>query len=345
MNFGEILSKAWKTIWKHKILWLFGFLAGCGAASSGEGSGSGGTSAAQSNYQFGTGDVQSFLSPATERGLEDFVQFLADVPVWAWIAIGLFLFVLGVVLSILFMMVGTLGTTGVIKGASMADEVDPDAKPISFGDIFKGIKPHFWKVFLLNLGLRVAGMILALFIVVPIILLAVCTCFLGLFLLIPIGWFINLMINFTTIAILEEDLGIFEGIKRAWQVITRNIGNVIVMFLILGIGELLAGLVIGLPLLAVPIPILINLFVTGFRTITVGLIISGVLFLVFLPFAIFLKGVLRAYILTSWALTYRRLEAESALHPEVLSLEDDENEEDLTGEAEEVIDKDEEEAE
>jgi len=332
MDFGEILSKAWKTIWKHKILWLFGLLAGCGAASSGGGGGSGGTSAAQSNYQFGTGDVRSFLTPSAERGLADFVQFLADVPVWAWIAIGLFLFVLGVVLSVLFMMVGTLGTAGVIKGASMADEADPDAKPISFGEIFKGIKPHFWKVFLLNLGLRVAGLILAMFIAVPIILLAVCTCFLGLFLLIPVGWFINLMINFTTIAILEEELGIFEAIKRAWQVITRNLGNVIVMFLILGIGELLAGLVIGLPLIAVPMPILINLLVTGFRTVTVGLIISGVLFLVFLPFAILLGSVLRAYILSSWALTYRRLEAESTLHPEVLSPGDEENEEDLPDE-------------
>ena len=334
MDFGEILSKAWKTIWKHKILWLFGLLAGCGAASSGGGGGSGAPSAAQTNYQFGTGDVQSFLTPSAERGLADFFQFLADMPVWAWIAIGLFLFVLGVVLSVLFMMVGTLGTTGVIKGASMADEADPDAKPISFGDIFKGIKPHFWKVFLLNLGLRVGGMILAMFIVVPIILLAVCTCFLGLFLLIPIGWFINLMINFTTIAIMEEGLGIFPGIKKALQVITRSLGNVIVMFLILGIGELLAGLVIGLPLIAVPMPILINLLVTGFRTVTVGLIISGVLFLVFLPFAIFLSGVLRAYLLSSWTLTYRRLEGESALHPELLSPEEDESKEDLTSDDE-----------
>ncbi len=230
------------------------------------------------------------------------------------------------VLSILFLMVGTLGTTGVIKGTSIADEADPDAKPISFKDIFKAIKPHYWKVFLLNLGLRVAGMVLGLFIAVPIILLAVCTCFLGLFLLIPIGWFINLMVNFTTIAILEEGLGIFEGIKRAWQVIIRHLGNVIVMFLILGIGQMIASLVIGLPLIAVPIPILVNLLVTGFRTVTVGLIVSGILFLVFMPFAIFLGGVLKAYVLSSWALTYRRFAAESNLHPEVISQEVNEGE-------------------
>ena len=326
MDFGEILSKAWKTIWKHKILWLFGLLAGCGAASSGGGGGGGAPSAAQTNYQFGTGDVQSFLSPSVERGLEDFFQFLTDVPVWAWIAIGVFFLVLSLVLSILFLMVSTLGTTGVIKGAGMADKADPDAKPISFGEIFKAIKPYFWKVFLVNFGLRIAGMVLGLFIAVPIILLAVCTCFIGLFLLVPVGWFINLMVIFTTIAIIEEDMGIFEGIKRAWQVIIRQLGNVVVMFLILGIGQMIGSLIIGLPLIAIPIPLLINLLVTGFRTVTTGVIVSGILFLVFLPFAIFLGGVLRAYVLSSWTLTFRRLVAESNLQPEVISQEVDEGE-------------------
>jgi len=325
MDFGEILSKAWKTIWKHKILWVFGLLAGCGAASSrGGGGGGGGANAAQTNYQFSTGDFRSFLSPSAERGVEDFFQFLADIPVWVWIAIGLFLLVLGIVLSILFLMVGILGTTGVIKGAGMADETAPDAKPISFGEIFKAIKPYYWKVFLLNLGLRIAGFVLSLFVALPIILFAVCTCFIGLFLLIPVGWFINLMVNFTTIAIIEEEKGIFEGISRAWQVIIHHLGNVILMFLILGIGQLIASLVIGLPLIAVPIPLLINLFVTGFRTATVGLIVSIILFLAFLPLAIFLSSVLRAYVLTSWTLTYRRLIGESNLHPMVISVEDDE---------------------
>ncbi|MEA3327589.1 MAG: hypothetical protein U9R53_09855 [Chloroflexota bacterium] len=327
MDFGEILSKAWKTIWKHKILWVFGILAGCSAASSGGGVGSGGgTSAAPMNYQYGTGDIKSFLSPSAERGVEDFFQFLADIPVWVWIAIGLFLLVLGIVLSILFLMVGILGTTGVVKGTCMADGADPDAKPISFGDIFKAIKPYYWKVFLLNLGLRIAGFVLSLFVALPIVLFAVCTCFIGLFLLIPVGWFINLMVNFTTIAIIEEDKGIFEGISRAWQVIIRHLGNVLLMFLILGIGQLIASLVIGLPLIAVPIPILINLFVTGFRTVTVGLIVSSILFLAFLPLAILLGGVLRAYVLSSWTLTYRRLIAEGNLEPMVISTEDDEGE-------------------
>lgn len=309
MDIGKILSKAWKTIWKHKILWVFGILAGCGATSHG-GGGGGGSSAMTSNGQPGNWDGPPFMNPGTQRAFGDFFRSLSEIPPMVWVLIVLGLVFVGVVLSILFLMAGTLGTAGVIKGTGMSEERDADSKPISFGAVFKAVKPYYWKVFLLNLGLRILGFFVVIILGIPLILLTVCTCFLGLFLLIPIGWFINLMVNFTTIAIIEEDKSIFEGIERAWQVITKNIGNVFVMFLILGVGQLIAGLIIALPLVIVPTPFLINLFASGFRTVTVGLILSVILFLVFIPFVILLSGVLKAYVLTSWTLTYRDLTAE-----------------------------------
>lgn len=325
MDFSEILSKAWKTIWKHKILWLFGILAGCGAgnAGGGGGGGGGGTSAIQP-----MGNGQQFFGPSTQRAFEDFFNFLEAVPVWVWILIAIVFFVLMILLSVLFMLLGTLGTTGAIKGTILADEAEEDAKPLSFGEIFRGLKPHYWKVFLLNIGLRFAGFFIALFLIVPIILLAVCTCFLGLFLLIPIAWFVDLMVNFTTVAIIEEDQKLFPAIGRAWQVITRNLGNVLLMFLILGIGQLIAGLIIGLPLIVTPVPLLVNLLATGFRNFTTGLVLSWVLFLALIPLVIFLSGVLKAYVLSSWTLTYRRLIQQEALEPTVLSEESDESESD-----------------
>ena len=35
MEFGEILTKAWKIIWKFKILWVFGILSSCGHGGGG----------------------------------------------------------------------------------------------------------------------------------------------------------------------------------------------------------------------------------------------------------------------------------------------------------------------
>ena len=328
MDFGKILSKAWKTIWKHKILWLFGILAGCGAGNAGGGGGGGGGSASsvQQGTMPGMDNGFDFLAPSTQRAFEDFFDFLAAIPIWVWILVALFFVLLMIVMSVLFLMLGTLGTTGVIKGTILADEGEEEGKPLSFGEIFRGIKPYYWKVFLLNIGLRFAGFILVLFLILPIILLAVCTCFLGLFLLIPLAWFIDLMVNFTTIAIIEEDRDLFPAIGRAWKVIIQNLGNVLLMFLILGIGQLIAGLIIGLPLILAPLPFLINLLASGFRNVTAGLVISGVLFLALIPLVVFLTGVLKAYVLSSWTLAYRGLIQQKELEPTLLSDETDEGE-------------------
>jgi hypothetical protein len=328
MDFGEIFRKAWKIIWKHKILWLFGVLAGCGAANAGGGGGGGGggSSAMQEMGQSNNWEWNghSFLSPSTQRAFEDFFEFLAEIPVGVWVTIGLFvvfsLIFVGIILSLLSLFVGTLGTTGVIKGTSLGDQAEPDAKPLSFGRIFNGLKSSYWKVLLFTLGIRVVGFFVVLLLLLPIILLVTCTCGLGVFFLIPIGWLIKLLVEFTTIAIVDEGIGVFEGIERAWKVIFRNFGNVVLMWFILGIGQIIIGLIIGLPLIFGPIlPILITLFVTNGRIIGVGVLIAVILFLLFIPLLIFLGGVLRAYVLASWTLTYRRLTGESAQEPSVLN--------------------------
>ena len=41
-DFGDVLSRAWQIIWKHKVLWIFGILAGCSRGSSGFRGSSGG---------------------------------------------------------------------------------------------------------------------------------------------------------------------------------------------------------------------------------------------------------------------------------------------------------------
>lgn len=321
MNYGDILKKAWQIIWKNKILWLFGVLAGCTASGSGGGGGSGGSGSSNFTMQL---DSFEFLSPSTQQAVDGFYQFITSIPIWVWVVLVLGLIVIGFVLSVLFFLAGTLGQVGVITGTGMADEAEVDAAPLSLSAIFTGLKPHYWKVLLLQFGFRVAGFFLTLFLIVPIILLAICTCCFGLFFLIPIGWFIDILLNFTTIAIIEEGLGIFEAIGRAWRVVTRNLGRVLVMFLILGIGGLIIGLMISFPLLIIPVPLVANLVLSGARSITVGLIISLLLFLVFLPVLIFLGGVLRAYILSAWTLTFRRLRDREAFEPVVLNGETEE---------------------
>ena len=326
MEYGKVLSKAWKTIWKHKILWLFGVLAGFGAASGGGGSGRASSSISSSSGGSGFQNGPSFLGPQMQHNFQQFFRSLSDVRPGVWVLIGVGALIVIFVFSFLSLLVGTLGTTGVIKGAGMADRAGEDEKPISFGAIFKGIKPHYWKVVLLTFGVRVAGLIGGLILALPVVLFAVFTCFLGLLLLIPLGWFIQTMVKFSTIAIIEEDLGIFEAIGRAWDLMTQNLGQVAVMLLILGLGQFVIGLLIAVPIFASFLPVVINIISAGAGVIRTGLIASGVLFLIALPLTIFLNGVLRAYVLTAWTLTYRRLAEGSDLAPEVISLPEDEAE-------------------
>ena len=321
MNFGEILSKAWKVIWKHKILWLFGILAGCGAAGSGgsNGGGGGGGSSISSQLQSGNWDGFDSMMPSAHRGLNEFFRTLADIPTGVWVAIGIGIFLAMIVFSVLFLMLGTLGITGVVKGTSMADEAGEDEKPLSLKTIFTGLKASYWKVFLFNLGYQIAGFIVGLMLVLPIILLAVFTCGFGLLLLIPIGWFVSLMVTFTTIAMVEEELGVFKAISRAWQVLKKNIGNALLMFLILGVGQIIIGLLLALPIIMSFTPLVINGIATSFQTITTGLVITGIMLLIFIPLMVFLGGVLRAYVWGAWTLTYRRLVNGESAEPEVLS--------------------------
>ena len=327
MDFGEILSKAWKVIWKHKILWLFGVLAGCSITGGYHGSGGGGGSSAASSGgsgfvgpQNGYYNGPSIVAPSTQRAFEDFFRWVSDINAWVWVAIAVGVLVLVVLISIAAVLLGNLGLTGVIKGAGMADGAAEDEKPISFGAIFKAIKPYYWKVLLLTIGFNLAGLIVGVILAVPIVLFTVCTCFLGLFLLIPIGWFVNTLVYFSAIAIIEEDRKIFDAIGRGWELMIKNLGRVAVMFLILGILQIVFGLLIFVPMILIPIPLLVNLLVTGFAQVpTVGLVLSGILMLVIVPIMIFLGGVLRAFILTSWTLTYHHLAEASPLEPEVIS--------------------------
>ena len=116
MNIGEILSRAWKIVWKHKILWLFGILASCGQAS---GSSSGGSSGGGSG-----GSSQAIHLPTA---------WLADVGNMEWFVV-LLLVAAGIIfiifLVLLAMAFNTVGRVGVVRGVLQAEE---GKEKLSFG--------------------------------------------------------------------------------------------------------------------------------------------------------------------------------------------------------------------
>jgi hypothetical protein len=135
-------------------------------------------------------------------------------------------------------------------------------------------------------------------------------------LIIPVMWAVSVIVEQANIALVVENLGIIDAIKRGWQVVWSNIGNMIVMSLILILGvSIIGGAIIGLPLLAVAAPAVAGAVAGTTEALRNGLIVSGLLFIVYLPFLLVLSGILRAYTSSAWTLTYLRLTHKPSLQP------------------------------
>jgi hypothetical protein len=295
MDFGYVIKRAWEIIWKFKVLWIFGILASCGQASTSSGSNSG--------YRFS--GQQSNYSPQIE-------QFFARLSPWVIALMIAIAIVVVIALIVIAILLGTVGRVGLIRGTMKAEQ---GAEHLTFGELWREGLAYFWRVFGLNL---LMGVIIFLAIVVLTILGVVLTigtlgifviCLLPLIcLFIPVSWAVYVIVEQANIALVVENLGITEAIKRGWQVVLDNIGSMIVMSLILILGvSLIGGAIIGLPLLAVAAPAVAGVVAGTSVAIRNGLIISGLLFIVYLPVLLLLSGILRAYTSSAWTLTYLRL--------------------------------------
>lgn len=297
MDFGSVLRRAWEIIWKFKVLWIFGILAGCGQAGSSGGGNSG--------YQF-SGDESQF-----ERPVENFFNQLDPGVINLLIVLAVIIVLVLIVLAILL---GTVGRVGLVRGVVKAEG---GAQRLTFGELWRESLPYFWRVFGLNLlvGLIIFAAILVLSI--PGILLTTATMGIGalcliplICLLVPIIWAVMLVVEQANIALVVENLGITGAIRRGWQVVRENIGSMLVMWLILVLGVgLIGSLIIGLPLVIVAAPLIAGYASGTYDAIQAGWITFGILFLIYLPILLILSGILKAYISSAWTLTFMRLTA------------------------------------
>ncbi len=294
MDFGEVLSKAWNIIWKNKVLWIFGILASCGNANGGSGS-------ARASYQ---GD----LPPRFERFFDQFGR----IPDWQIALIVGVVILIILLLVVLAIFLSTVGRIGLIRGALQADQ---GIERLIFGELFSGTLPYFWRVFGLNLVVGLASVLLVFIFLIPFIFFGTLTfglgflCFLPLIcLFIPFFWLVGLIVEQANIAIVVEDVGIFDGLRHGWEVFKTNLGPILVMGLILSLGvNLIGGFIISLPLAIVVLPAIAGAVAGTDRALGGGILLAAICFVAYLPVLLIFSGVLRSYIESAWTLTYLRL--------------------------------------
>jgi hypothetical protein len=308
MDFAEVLTKSGKIIWKHKILWVFGFFAGCGR-------GGGGGGGSNSSVQFSGG------SRELPSQLEGFVSYLESFGEWLssnlWVLVVLALVVL--LLTALSIFLSTVGRIGLIQGAIQADR---GVELLAFGDLFRSSLPFFWRVF--GLGLLVGLVLLAVFLVLffPLAFLGMLTMGVGFLLLfpllcvlIPAFWAVGILLEQAYVAIVLEDLGALAGLRRGWEVVRANLGPVLLMGLLLIIGAGVVGFLAGLPIFLAVIPIIFGVALGDQAAFGGSLLVAGICVAAYLPVLLVLQSVLYAYIQSAWTLTYARLTGHGSAPP------------------------------
>ncbi len=297
MDFGEVLSKAWQIIWKHKVLWIFGILAGCASGGGGGGSSMGGGEGAPNNPSSGPGRF-----PEIEHFFMNLGQWIGE---HLWVVV-LFAAAL-VLLIVLSIFLGAIGRIGLIRGTFRADG---GAERLVFGELFREGLPFFWRVFGLSFLVGLAFLLILL----PVILIGVVTAGVGFLLfipviciLIPVAWAVSIVVRQANIAMVIENLRMMDGVRRGWNVLMKNPGPILVIWLITLVIGFVAGIVIALPLLVVVVPVFVVYFLGGDNSSYTPLIIAGLCIAAYIPISLAANGLLTAYLESVWTLTYLRL--------------------------------------
>ncbi len=292
MDIGEVLVSAWKTIWKHKVLWLVGILASFGR---GGGGGNGGSS----SYQYSNGEYSGQFN--------QFQRMIESVPGWVWILLIIAL----VLLLVAFAVIGLIGRISLIKGVN---DVEEGAEKLHFFSLLKSSLRYFWRFFLQGLLVLVVILVLMAAIFVPLIFLGVITMGIGLLLLIPVMCclmplfiVLGLYLQQCQTAMVVEDVGLMDGFRRGWEVTKKNPGWILLTGLILGTIDVVISLVVSLPIIILVLPPILAVASRQQELVYGSLAVVGLLCCLYLPVLLLVSGILEAYTAAGWTIAFRRL--------------------------------------
>ena len=246
MSFSEVFKRAWELIRKFRALWILGFLAACGASSSGSFSGF-------SNTSFRT----NFQDVPLDSGFSDFMQRWFSVDINNQEALIAFLLlivavlvVFGIVMSFLTVILRTIGRGGLAKGAWDADDGKTEIK---FGELWSHGLKKFWQILLFTILIGLVELAIFLVSALPVILLSLVTLGCGLFLIIPlgiaVGWLVSGWFQLGLVAISVDGMDAMEAFRYTFDLALKNIWKVLGVNLIISAISFVMVFIVMLPLI------------------------------------------------------------------------------------------------
>ncbi len=300
MDFGKVLRQAWDLTWRYKVLWWFGLLASCGGGFN-FGGGGGGDFDSRGPSNFG---------PETERAFQEMSQQ------WQQFVDNGGLFIIGaivcaaVILGLLFWAIGVFGRASLIKGALNAQA----GAPVGFRSVAAQVWPMMGQALGLNFVLGLLPFALVLVLIVIGFAVGLATLGLGLLCLVPLLCLLvpafilyGSYVEMANTSLIATGRGVGDALSEAWELLRNNLGSLIGMILILGLGGALVSIILAAPLLAAIAPIIFTVSQQGEQAI--GTIVPWIIALVVIavPLYILAGSIIRTYAQNAWTLTYLEL--------------------------------------
>ncbi|MDW8352792.1 MAG: hypothetical protein RML99_12855 [Anaerolineae bacterium] len=257
MDFGTTISRAFNIVLQHRVLWILGFLASLTSGVS-----STGNSLNVPGGTFTPANPSGELPPEIQRLIE---QLTADPGVGIGALAGLLCAVL--LLGLVLWIISIIAQGALIGGVRQIEE----ASSTSFGQAWSVGVNRFWPLLGLSLilllpGLALVGLFVLLFGSTLILLIAAATsgdesaaatatgnvialvCGVGILGCIGLLYTIiaSALQTFGERAIVLENKGVVDGIGRGWEVLRSNLGNIILLALLLFVINLIVGFVISI---------------------------------------------------------------------------------------------------
>ena len=309
MDLGYILRRAWRITWEHRLLWVFGCLVSLVVMGTR-------TGVSGSQWELAVQELPPEVQQPITGALND--------PYFAMVAVVFS--VLGFVVSVGLLLVGSLGRAGLVHQTRAAE----DYGVVVLKGGWLAAKQHVWRVFAIRLLLGLPVGVMLLIGLLPTIIarlyflnqeqseiailggitegLLSITCFApticvsGL-LSIPIGVLQRLAVR----ACVLEKLSVRASIARAWEMLREHLGGLIVLWLaLLGVG-VAAVLVILLPIALLWVLLWAAARLTVYYSSLLSLGLTLVVGLLMWLAGVVGGGIAETFFSAAWTLAYRDL--------------------------------------
>lgn len=265
MDYGALLSRAWDIVWNNKWLVILGFLVMLGSGGSGGGG--------RANFntpsfpsdgeynpdQFNPDDFNfddpefDFEQQMDDFSFEDFVPFLA-----VGSAILIPLICLAIIIGLLVFAVSQIAQGGLVYGVDAIEA----GQTIKLAEAWQAGWAKAWRLIGIGIIPALPGIVMGLAILIIaiavgasfaaaeealaaagvglIVLMCVLIC-----IVVVVSMALGALATFAYRAAMLEDLTVFDAYRRGWEIITANIGPVIILFVL----QLVIGIVLGILLI------------------------------------------------------------------------------------------------